>query len=427
MSRSLSVTFVCVLLVGTVLGGGFAVGSDQSRPTTVAADGGQDPARSVTPPLSVATQGEFARSTFEIEVFENGSARWTFVFVRPLANDSEREQFNTFADRFEAQETDFYRTYRERSRALTDTASETTGREMTARNFSRSARIAPAGNRGVVEVSFVWTNLGVVEDDRIRIADIFDGGFFIGADQWLVFEAGPGLRFDAERIDPAPDEFSGDTLAESDTLTWIGEQQFTDNHPRVVLRPADGTDGGAGGGSGDSTTTSEPGTERTTTTGGAGAGGSGGSLPMVLLGLVLLVGLGAGAAWRTGAFGSTGSDGGDGGAATESADADGTAADTGPSGPTGAETAAASEPAVPDEELLTDEDRVLGMLEENGGRMKQANIVDETGWSKSKVSMLLSDMEDEGDISKLRVGRENIVSLKGHEPDAAGSPFDDDS
>jgi hypothetical protein len=40
--------------------------------------------------------------------------------------------------------------------------------------------------------------------------------------------------------------------------------------------------------------------------------------------------------------------------------------------------------------------------------------------------MLLSDMEDDEHISKLRVGRENIISLKGHEPDAAGSPFDDE-
>jgi uncharacterized membrane protein len=148
---------------------------------------------------------------------------------------------------------------------------------------------------------------------------------------------------------------------------------------------------------------------------------------MLLLGIVVLViGLGAGAAWRSGAFGSSSTTGdGDGGASAETASGD--AASTEASAGAGAGAAAESaEPAVPDEELLTDEDRVIQMLEDSGGRMKQANIVDETGWSKSKVSMLLSDMEEDGDISKLRVGRENIVSLKGHEPDAAGSPFDDE-
>jgi len=76
-------------------------------------------------------------------------------------------------------------------------------------------------------------------------------------------------------------------------------------------------------------------------------------------------------------------------------------------------------------EELSDEEEVLRLLEENGGRMKQVNIVENTDWSKSKVSMLLSDMEEDDEISKLRVGRENIISLAGEEPDAAGSPFEE--
>jgi len=73
---------------------------------------------------------------------------------------------------------------------------------------------------------------------------------------------------------------------------------------------------------------------------------------------------------------------------------------------------------------LTDRELIVDILEDNDGRMKQARIVDATGWSKSKVSMLLSEMEDDDEVTKLRVGRENIVSLSGNEPDAAGSPFD---
>ena len=79
-----------------------------------------------------------------------------------------------------------------------------------------------------------------------------------------------------------------------------------------------------------------------------------------------------------------------------------------------------------DADLRSDEDRIVDLLETNGGRMQQTTIVEETGWSKSKVSTLLSEMAEEGLVSKLRVGRENIVSLAGHEPAAAGSPFDDE-
>jgi hypothetical protein len=34
-------------------------------------------------------------------------------------------------------------------------------------------------------------------------------------------------------------------------------------------------------------------------------------------------------------------------------------------------------------------------------------------------------METNGSISKLRVGRENIISLEGFEPEATKSPFDE--
>jgi hypothetical protein len=76
--------------------------------------------------------------------------------------------------------------------------------------------------------------------------------------------------------------------------------------------------------------------------------------------------------------------------------------------------------------VVDDDDVVLNLLEDHEGRMKQAAIVEETNWSKSKVSMLLSEMENRGDISKLRVGRENIICLRGSEPEAAGSPFEED-
>jgi uncharacterized membrane protein len=64
-----------------------------------------------------------------------------------------------------------------------------------------------------------------------------------------------------------------------------------------------------------------------------------------------------------------------------------------------------------DERLLSDEERVLRLLQAEGGRMKQVDIVDETDWSNAKVSQLLSSMAEEGHIEKLRIGRENLISL----------------
>lgn len=72
-------------------------------------------------------------------------------------------------------------------------------------------------------------------------------------------------------------------------------------------------------------------------------------------------------------------------------------------------------------EVLTNRERVIRILDLNGGRVWQADIVDRTGWSKAKVSRVLSKMEADGAITRFRNGREKVVCLVEAEP---GSPTD---
>ncbi|WP_255171698.1 helix-turn-helix transcriptional regulator [Natrononativus amylolyticus] len=72
-------------------------------------------------------------------------------------------------------------------------------------------------------------------------------------------------------------------------------------------------------------------------------------------------------------------------------------------------------------DVMTDRERVRELVTENGGRMKQSAIVDSVDWSKAKVSRLLTDLEEDDEITKLRLGRENLVCLRGHEPPASRS------
>lgn len=81
-----------------------------------------------------------------------------------------------------------------------------------------------------------------------------------------------------------------------------------------------------------------------------------------------------------------------------------------------------AEPETHHEEFVTDRERVRRLLQENDGRMKQSTIVDSVDWSKAKVSRLLADLEEDDQITKLRLGRENLVCLPGHEPTASKSP-----
>ena len=69
--------------------------------------------------------------------------------------------------------------------------------------------------------------------------------------------------------------------------------------------------------------------------------------------------------------------------------------------------------------------QVRALLEDNGGRLRQSEIVDRTDWSKSKVSRVVSSMSEADQVHKIRVGRENLVALPGAEPEHATGPFED--
>ncbi|WP_136600595.1 DUF7343 domain-containing protein [Salinigranum halophilum] len=72
----------------------------------------------------------------------------------------------------------------------------------------------------------------------------------------------------------------------------------------------------------------------------------------------------------------------------------------------------------------TDEERVHEVLDEHDGRVRQSVVVSETGWSKSKVSRVLSGMADDGAVQKIPIGRENVVVHPDRVPEGAESPFD---
>jgi hypothetical protein len=410
MARSREGVVVSLLLASALLCSAAAPGAAgagdafEAAPDAVGAVGSAGSASLGAPTLLQGFEAD--RTSFRITLYENGSAEWRFRYEKGL-NESEREDFEAFAERFNGNETDLYTNFRKRARWLTDNGSTATGREMSAGGFDREARtegLDPQSRTlGVVEMSFRWEGFAQVRDDgRVEAGDVFQGGLYIGPDQELVFSAGPNLAF-AEALPEDSRVVSAGALAESGAVTWSGERSFNDGRPRVVL-----TDEAAGG----ATATTADAATATETLAGATPGWL---FPVGVLLVVVLVGGGAAVAYRGGALSSDD----DGGVAAGSTNDGG-----GGAGAAGAE----AEPAVgvTEAELLSDEERVVNLLEGHGGRMKQVDIVEETDWSKSKVSMLLSDMEDDEEISKLRVGRENIVSLTGHEPDAAGSPFDDE-
>jgi uncharacterized membrane protein len=76
---------------------------------------------------------------------------------------------------------------------------------------------------------------------------------------------------------------------------------------------------------------------------------------------------------------------------------------------TGADDPVAGEPW--HDELLSNEERVLSLLEHNDGRMKQQAIAAELEWSDAKTSQVIGKMREAEAVETFRLGRENVVSL----------------
>ena len=380
----------------------------------------------------VSTVGTVNTSTtMWIELGEGGDAHWNVSVVATLPDADAVDSFEELATSFEANESDVLSatTFRRYVRL----ADNSTSRDMALTGVGRDAVVA--NNTGRLELSFTWRNFGLREGSTVHVADAFTGPDGL----WL-----QGLSADQRLVVSVPESFDITSAPKgytNRTIRWEGpiesfepgdfEITYNVNPPATTTDPDPTTTTL----SGPTTTQPTPSTTQSTETTGVGSAQNSGIPPAAIV--IVVVALAAVVVYLFRHGGElplpASSDDTDGAGETapdeQSADTaasgsptdDVSTSETEEAGTTATGVAAgasedpeteASEDAVPiDRELLSDEEYVEELLDRNGGRMKQANIVSETGWSNAKVSQLLSAMAEEGRIEKLRIGRENLISF----------------
>jgi len=318
------------------------------------------------PTASAVTEDRPHATVYSIEVDENGDATWTIELRYQLITQDEIGSFESLRDDFEEGEVDVFEGIEDEMNNFAVEAANATGREMSVEGFNRGVEIRDTltGTEGAVYVTFEWNGFAYADDDEIRIGDVFaGGGLSIAGDERLVVQ-----RMDALPLrSVAPETDSRD----SDRLVWYGPRFFEEGQPEVIFGEEEADE--------NQTVVNQTDDDV------PDSGGPSTAATVVAGFFVLLSGFAGGLylSRRTGLV----------------------RVDVGEEGDEGEEIEVESD-------LMTDEERVVRILEDGGGKMKQAEIVEQTDWSKSKVSMLLSDMEDEGTISKLRLGRENVIELE---------------
>ena len=299
--------------------------------------------------------------SMRIELQPDGDAVWIVRLGFDLETANETVAFDRLADEYAAGRTDLLEI--EPFETAAARAAAEIGRPMEVRNASRA--VYWIGDRGVLELRFTWTAFADRTSDRLELGDAFR----TGSGSWLPrLSAGQSLTIEF------PPGFAAQSLSHplrNGTFTFEGPLTFEPGEPSATLVRQEGP-------LSPTPTPPDP---------------LGGLDAVSILGVVVaLVVLGAIAYLALSRLSWTGDE----------------PAGTRPDAPGGDDGDGGGGESV---ELLSDEERVLRLLAEHDGRMKQATIVDRTDWSNAKVSQLLTEMAEADKVEKLRIGRENLISL----------------
>ncbi len=409
--RHVALLAAFVVLLSAVTGPTVAVvAATQSAPATA-----HGPDAALSPPeagpASVADPGPEVEqvgalavgaptTNFTVELRSDASARWTVETRIPLETETDRSAFREYARAYEDGTADggpsavLFRN-------AAEAASEATGREMSVGQVNRTATLA--NGSGTLALRFTWSGfLATGENGTLVLGDAFatpGNGTWLGslsASQQLVVV--PPANYEVSDVS------DGFRRSISDRRIVVeGPQTFSQGDVRIAYSPV---------------------------------GGSEFPLAWVVGGGAVLLVVVAVVAYRRGGLRAevpglpTPASEPDGGADPATADAGDApsngADDPGPTTPTvgadaggaaaatesGSTAASADGASEEDLELLSDEERVERLLERNGGRMRQGDIVSGTGWSDAKVSQAA--------VGDGRRGPHREAPTRPREPDLAG-------
>ncbi len=254
---------------------------------------------------------------------------------------------------------DTWEGYQQRVSSIIDEAANRTGRAMgvDANSFEMGTDNYQDSQSKETEYRFVWLNFSMIEDEQITFGDVFQNANFFnqlygeGALQ-IIYPP----SFTVQSVSPSPnlrDDFSH-------SLEWLGTQFFATSNPSITLTSSQESPSPAPSPIGNN---------------------QGLGLPeiLVIVAIVVIV------ASLTGFY-----------LARRRRKQEGLAK-------------LSRLPSMP--LIESEEQKIIKILEANGGSAYQSAITDQTRFSKAKTSQLLAELERKGVVTRYKKGRDKIVTL----------------
>ncbi|MFA4957384.1 MAG: MarR family transcriptional regulator [Candidatus Methanoperedens sp.] len=167
------------------------------------------------------------RTTYTIDIKENGSAIWNVEYRTLLTTKGDFDSFENYSKQLKSV---YIPEFMELMQRSASEAASATARDMVARDFTGNTSIqsTPTGKYGIVSFSFTWTNFATL--NPLNIGDVFAGGLYLSKDNTLIIKYPSG--FTVEEVTPKPDQ-------SRDELIWYGLRSFGAKEPRIIFsKPA---------------------------------------------------------------------------------------------------------------------------------------------------------------------------------------------
>ncbi|MFC7231704.1 helix-turn-helix transcriptional regulator [Saliphagus sp. GCM10025308] len=330
--------------------------------------------------ITGATPPGYDELTIEVTVHENGSATWTLEYRYRLDGDENAtDRWESVRSTLEAENETYLENVETNWSERVDAAATETGRDMTASGYRVSLEeTSTPQETGYVRVQFLWEEFASVElNHRIRIGDAF--GHLELDDRTQLIVTWPA-DFSAQTIEPFPND------RREQAAIWNGDEtDFLEDEPFIELMVQTSE-----------SSPPEPDDQSSLPLSWLAA------LGLLVLAIVAVVG------WLTLRNG-------------DSTDFPiGSWKEQPEPEPSEPESTPRRQQPTPPDALLSNEERVVRLLEQHGGRMKQQEVVSTLEWTEAKTSQVVSGLREEGTIEAFRIGRENVLTLADEAESANG-------
>ncbi len=305
---------------------------------------------------------DFESNNYTIKLFKDGSAVWIIESSTPLSSREDLEAFTNYAENFENYRESLLENFTQSIQKIVSDVSRYVNRPMRAEDFNVSVGIVDtlSGKIGRLTYTFKWVGFSEVKDGMLIIGDVFIGGFYLYEGDSLTIILPE--EYSINEVHPPPDK-RGET-----EITWFGKKLFPDRAPYVKASIKTLAMETLTIETNVATTYSTISTSEYSTSVSSMQTSWIGMLayfpviiPIVVITILMIIFI---SRRRERKF------------------------------------------------TVKDADEVINVIRELGGSAFQKQLVEKTGFSKAKVSEILSALEKNGVVERVKVGRSKLIVLK---------------